>query len=154
MNHVTLMGRLTREPEYHEAKDASSVPYTRYTLAVDRRGAKKDSKETADFVPCVVFGKAAEFVKNYLHKGNKIALEGRLQTHSYTNKDGQKVFSMVVVVLTQEFAESKKAEGGNTAPAKPAQQAAPAQNAPAAQSTPADDFMTAPEDADDYLPFA
>lgn len=102
MNSVNLMGRLTNDPK---ANDAGTV--TRYTLAVDRR-FKREGEPTADFVSCVVFGKPGEFASKFLRKGMKIAVTGRIQTGSYTNKDGAKVYTTDVVVESQEFAEPKK----------------------------------------------
>ena len=110
MNKVILIGRLTREPEvrYSQGENASAV--ARYTLAVDRR-FKREGDATADFISCVCFGKLAEFAEKYLHQGVKIAVTGRIQTGSYTNKDGVKVYTTDVVVEEQEFAESKKKSG-------------------------------------------
>ena len=103
MNKVILIGRLTREPE---VKYSGETAVARYTLAVDRKW-KKDGEATADFINCTAFGKSAEFAEKYLSKGTKIAVTGRIQTGSYTNKDGQKVYTTEVVVEEQEFAESK-----------------------------------------------
>ena len=87
MNKVILMGRLTRDPEVRYSQGEQATAVARYTLAVDRRGRSQEN--SADFIPCVAFGKAAEFAERYLHKGTKIVLTGRIQTGSYTNKDGQ-----------------------------------------------------------------
>lgn len=106
MNKVILMGRLTKNPE---TRQASETTVTRFTIAVDRRH-KQDGGQAADFPSCVAFGKTAEFISKYFHKGMKIALDGRIQTGSYTNKDGVKVYTTEVVVENAEFAESKKAE--------------------------------------------
>ena len=114
MNRVVLMGRLTREPDVRYTQGDNSMCIARYTLAVDRRfsrGAGNDGN-SADFIPCVVFGRSAEFAEKYLHKGTKIAVSGRIQTGSYTNRDGQKVYTTEVVVEDQEFAESRNASGG------------------------------------------
>ena len=113
MNKVMLIGRLTREPEvrYSQGENASAV--ARYTLAVDRR-FKREGDATADFISCVCFGKLAEFAEKYLHQGVKIAVTGRIQTGSYTNKDGVKVYTTDVVVEEQEFAESKAASASNS----------------------------------------
>lgn len=100
MNKVLLIGRLTKDPEYREAKELSIA---KYTLAVDRRGS-----EHADFISCVVFGKGADFANEYLKRGTKIAIEGRIQTGSYENKKGEKVYTTDVIVDAQEFCESKK----------------------------------------------
>lgn len=124
MNKVILMGRLVKNPEV-KADTSGNISMARYTLAVDRMRTKKDEDPGADFINCVVFGKSAEFAKNYLRKGTKIAIEGRIQTGSYTNKTGQKVYTTDVVIERQEFAESKAANGdGNSA--KPSQAPAPA----------------------------
>ena len=117
MNKVELMGRLTRNPEtrYSSAQDGTQTAITRYTLAVDRRMARQnqDGQQTADFIPCVCFGKTAEFAQKYFVQGIKIAIVGRIQTGSYTDKDGRKVYTTDVVVEEQEFAESKNASSGN-----------------------------------------
>lgn len=110
MNKVILMGRLVKNPEVRQ--DANGViSMARYALAVDRMRTKKDEDPGADFINCVVFGKSAEFAKNYLRKGTKLVIEGRIQTGSYTNKNGQKVYTTDVVIDRQEFAESKAANG-------------------------------------------
>lgn len=98
MNQVVLIGRLTKEPDIRKG----DTNVARYTLAVDRRG------EGADFISCVTFGGGADFAEKYLHKGTKIAVSGRIQTGSYTNKEGQKVYTTDVVVSNHEFAESKQ----------------------------------------------
>lgn len=115
MNKVILMGRLTRDPEVRMSGDTAVA---RFSLAVDRR-FKKDGDQTADFINCVAFGKTGEFVEKYGRKGTKFVVEGRIQTGSYTNKDGQKVYTTDVVVEQVEFAESKNTSGdsnstGNT----------------------------------------
>ena len=115
MNKVILMGRLVKNPEVRQ--DANGViSMARYTLAIDRMWTKKDEDPGADFINCVVFGKSAEFAKNYLRKGTKLVIEGRIQTGSYTNKNGQKVYTTDVVTERQEFAESKAASSGNGNP--------------------------------------
>ncbi len=108
MNKVILMGRLTRDPEIRYAQNESGTAVARYTLAVDRR-YKREGEQNADFIGCVVFGKGAEFAEKYLQKGTKIAVTGRIQTGSYTNKEGNKVYTTDVIVDEQEFAESKSA---------------------------------------------
>lgn len=112
MNKTILMGRLTRDPEvrYTQGDNASAV--ARFSLAVDRR-FKKDGEQTADFINCVAFGKTGEFIEKYGRKGTKFAVEGRIQTGSYTNKDGQKVYTTDVVVEQVEFVESKASTDGN-----------------------------------------
>ena len=105
MNKVISMGRLTRDPEVRYSQGEQAMAVARYTLAVDRRG--RNQENSADFIQCVAFGKAAEFAERYLHKGTKIVLTGRIQTGSYTNKDGQRVYTTDIVAEDQEFAESK-----------------------------------------------
>ena len=117
MNKVILMGRLTRDPDVRYSQGENSMAIARYTLAVDRRVRRNEGgaqdQQTADFIGCVAFGKSAEFAEKYLHQGTKIAVEGRIQTGSYTNKDGQKVYTTDIVVENQEFAESKNTSTGN-----------------------------------------
>ncbi len=112
MNKVILMGRLTRDPEVRYSAGENALAIARYTLAVDRR-FRRDGEATADFINCVSFGRTAEFAEKYLKQGTKIAITGRIQTGSYTNKDGNKVYTTEVVVEEQEFAESKNASGNN-----------------------------------------
>ena len=112
MNKVILMGRLVKNPEVRQGANGE-ISMARYTLAVDRMRTKKDEDPGADFINCVVFGKSAEFAKNYLRKGVKLVVEGRIQTGTYTNKNGQKVYTTDVVTERQEFAESKAASGEN-----------------------------------------
>lgn len=152
MNKVILMGRLTRDPDIRYSAGESSTAVARYTLAVDRR-FKRDGEPTADFISCVAFGRSAEFAEKYFRQGIKIAVTGRIQTGSYTNRDGVKVYTTDIVVEDQEFAESKNASpdggsafgGGNygSAPA-PAPSSAPAS---------ADGFMNIPDGIDEELPF-
>lgn len=139
MNKVILIGRLCRDPEIRYSQ-GSDTAIGRYTLAVDRRYKKDGDEQTADFINCVVFGKGAEFVEKYLKKGTKIAVVGRMQTGSYTNKDGVKVYTTDVVVEQQEFAESK---GSSTGDGQQGRQA------PAVDS---DGFMNIPDNLDE-LPF-
>lgn len=113
MNKVILMGRLTRDPEVRYSQGENSTAVARYTVAVDRKSSKDNE---ADFIPCVCFGKAAEFVEKYLRKGLKVAVTGRLQTGSYTNKEGNRVFTTDVVVEEHEFAESKNSGSNNQTP--------------------------------------
>ena len=113
MNKVILMGRLTRDPEVRYSQGEQPLAIARYSIAVDRRGRNSADGATADFINCVAFGKQGEFAEKYLHKGTKIAIIGRIQTGSYTNREGQKVYTTEVVVEEQEFAESKNAQGGN-----------------------------------------
>ena len=107
MNKAILMGRLTRDPEVRYSQGDNQMAIARYTLAVDRRFNRNNDENTADFIPCVAFGKAGEFAERYFRKGTKIAVTGRIQTGSYTNKDGVKVYTTEVIVEEQEFAESK-----------------------------------------------
>lgn len=116
MNKVILMGRLTKEPEVrYTQNDSNQMAIARFTLAVDRR-IKKEGQQDADFISCVAFGRQGEFAEKYLKQGTKIALVGRIQTGSYTNKDGQKVYTTDVVVEEMEFAESKKESKPQEAP--------------------------------------
>lgn len=151
MNKVILIGRLTREPEvrYSQGENASAV--ARYTLAVDRR-FKREGDATADFISCVSFGKGAEFAEKYLHQGVKIAVTGRIQTGSYTNKDGVKVYTTDVVVEDQEFAESKAVSDANAGSFRAAAPSpAPAPATPVSDA--GDGFMNIPDGIDEELPF-
>lgn len=139
MNKVILMGRLTRDPEVRYTQGEQAMAVARYTLAVDRRG--KNQENSADFIQCVAFGKAAEFAERYLHKGTKIVLTGRIQTGSYTNKEGQRIYTTDVVAEDQEFAESKNAESGGIYSNQPA----------LAPQSGNDGFMPAGDDSE--LPF-
>lgn len=141
MNKVILMGRLTSNPEIRYTTGGNPTSFARYTLAVDRRYKRQGDDQTADFINCVVFGRGAEFAENYLHQGTKIVAVGRIQTGSYTNKDGQRVYTTDVVVEEQEFAESKGANGERAAPSQTG--AAP---------TSGDGFMDVPEG--ESLPFS
>ena len=147
MNKVILMGRLTRDPEVRYSQGESAITIAKYTLAVDRRFRREGSDQTADFIGCVAFGKQAEFAEKYFHQGTKIAITGRIQTGSYTNKDGQRVYTTDVVVEEQEFAESKAAS----------EQSRYQQSAPAARPEPSmaagDGFMNIPDGIDEELPF-
>ena len=116
------MGRLTRDPDIRYSQGENAMAIARYTLAVDRRGRKDGSSDqSADFISCVSFGKVAEFAERYLRQGTKIVAEGRIQTGSYTNKDGQKVYTTDVVVENCEFAESKNSasDAGNYSSSRP-----------------------------------
>ncbi len=144
MNKVILCGRLTRDPEVRYSQGENQTAIARYTLAVDRRYKRQGDEQTADFINCVVFGKGAEFAENYLRQGTKIIAEGRIQTGSYTNKDGNKVYTTDVVVENQEFAESKAAaakNNGGDAPTKPQASASE------------DGFMNIPDGLEEELPF-
>lgn len=112
MNKVILMGRLVRDPEVRYSQGTESTTIARYTLAVDRK-VRTNNQDSVDFIPCVAFGRAADFAEKYLHKGTKIVITGRIQTGSYTNKDGVRVYTTDVVVEDQEFAESKATNGSS-----------------------------------------
>ena len=147
MNKVILMGRLTRDPEVRYSQGENSTAIARYTLAVDRRFRRNnDGEQTADFIGCVAFGRSAEFAEKYFRQGLKVIVTGRIQTGSYTNKEGQKVYTTDVVVEEQEFAESKNASSANTQ----SYQAAPA---PAPSADAGDGFMNIPDGIDEELPF-
>ena len=118
MNKVILMGRLTRDPDVRYSQGDNSMAIARYTLAVDRR-FKRDGEASADFISCVAFAKQAEFAERYLHQGTKLVVEGRIQTGSYTNKDGQKVYTTDIVVENCEFAESKATSDSNSVGSRP-----------------------------------
>ncbi|WP_044915058.1 single-stranded DNA-binding protein [Butyrivibrio sp. WCE2006] len=151
MNKVILMGRLTRDPEVRYSQGESSLAIARYTLAVDRRFSRNNQDgQTADFINCVAFGKSGEFAEKYFRKGTKIAVTGRIQTGSYTNKDGQKVYTTEVVVEDQEFAESKNANGSNSGFSGSAP--APAFDAPVSSNA-GDGFINLPDGIDEELPF-
>lgn len=145
------MGRLTRDPEIKYTQGGNSMAIARYTLAVDRR-FKRDGEPTADFINCVAFGRGAEFTEKYFRQGLKVVVTGRIQTGSYTNKDGQKVYTTDVVVEEQEFAESKATSDANAGSFSHAGgfQQAPAPT-PAADA--GDGFMNIPDGIDEELPF-
>ena len=153
MNKVILMGRLTRDPEVRYSAGNNSMAVARYTLAVDRR-FRSDGESNADFIGCVAFGRSAEFAEKYLRQGTKIVVTGRIQTGSYTNRDGQKVYTTDVVVEDQEFAESKAAasESGMMRQSAPSPMAASPMPSPA-QASSADGFMNIPDGIDEELPF-
>lgn len=150
MNKVILMGRLTRDPEVRYSQAAEPMAIARYTLAVDRRFSRRDSQnneQTADFIPCVAFGRLGEFAEKYLKQGTKIAITGRIQTGSYTNKEGNRVYTTEVIVEEQEFAESKNASGNNGGGYQREDRPAPA-------NASADGFMDIPTGLEgDDLPF-
>lgn len=139
MNKVILCGRLTRNPEVrYKTNGNESMAIARFTLAVDRRGRKTNGSSEADFINCVSFGSSAEFVEKHLRKAVKVLVSGRIQTGSYTNKDGQKVYTTDVITEDIEFAESKSVSDAGAAPGTPV--------------TDAEGFMSIPE-GDDELPF-
>lgn len=151
MNKVILMGRLTRDPDVRYSAGENSTAVARYTLAVYRR-FHRDGDATADFIGCVAFGRQAEFAEKYLRQGTKIAITGRIQTGSYTNREGQKVYTTDVVVEEQEFAESKNAGGNNGGYSAP-QHNNPAPSANTSDLGSADGFMNIPDGIDEELPF-
>lgn len=112
MNYVVLMGRLTQDPELRYSQGEEPIAVASYVLAVDRRGRKEEQgKQTADFLRCIAFGRGAEFADKYFQKGQRVLVSGRIQTGSYTNREGQKVYTTDIVVDNQEFADSKGAGG-------------------------------------------
>jgi len=135
MNKVVLLGRLTRDPEIRYSAGAESKAVSKFSLAVDR-AYKKDGEQSADFINCVAFGKSAEFAEKYFRKGQKILVEGRWQTGSYTDKSGHKVYTNDCIIEKFDFADSKKE--GNPAPDP---------------QTDADGFMNIPDGIDEELPF-
>ncbi len=144
MNKVILVGRLTRDPEVRYG-GANNTAVARFSLAVDRR-LKRENEPTADFINCVAVGKSAEFIEKYFKKGVKVSICGHIQTGSYTNKDGQKVYTTDVFVEEQEFAESRNAsQQNNNVQAGPS----PYGNMP----TDSDGFMNIPDGIDEELPF-
>ena len=142
MNKVILMGRLTRDPEIRYSQNGNSSAIARFTLAVDRRFKRQGDDQTADFINCVAFGKTAEFVEGYLKQGTKVVGCGRIQTGSYTNKEGQRVYTTDVVIEELEFAESKKAQQYDTG--REAQKS----------ELDADGFVNIPDGLEDGLPFS
>lgn len=144
MNKVILMGRIVRDPEIRYSQGEKSTAIARYSLAVPRK-FKRDGDQECDFISCVAFGKLGEFAEKYLRKGTKIVIVGRIQTGSYTNKDGQKVYTTDVVVEEQEFAESKNASAAN----------ANTQLDPISSPRDlGDGFMNIPDGIDEELPFS
>lgn len=142
MNKVILMGRLTRDPNVRYTQGAESTCVARYTLAVDRR-VKQEGQQSADFIGCVAFGRNGEFAEKYLKQGSKIVVTGHIQTGSYTNRDGNKVYTTDIVIEEQEFAESKAAAERNQ------------QQEPQPQpETDENGFMNIPDGLDEELPFS
>lgn len=144
MNKVVLMGRLTRDPDIRYTQQQMCA--ARLTLAVDRRFKKDGDQQTADFISCVAFGKTGEFIEKYCHQGTKLVVEGRIQTGSYTNRDGNKVYTTDVVIEDQEFAESKGSSSSDGGSYQPAGRPSPA-------NASAEGFMSIPEGIEDDLPF-
>ena len=143
MNKVILMGRLTRDPEVRYSQGDNSMAIARYSLAVDRKYKRDGDEQTADFINCVAFGKSGEFAEKYLHKGTKVVVVGRIQTGSFTNKDGQKVYTTDVVVEEHEFAESKN-NGNGTGTSNTSSNS---------NTSASDGFMNIPDGIDEELPF-
>ena len=139
MNKVILIGRLVRDVDVRQSQGNEPMTIARYTIAVDRRTKRKEGEQSADFIPVIAFGKAGEFAEKYFHKGTKVVVSGRMQTGSYTNKDGQKVYTTDIVAEDQEFAESKTTSGE----VRSKQEEAPAD----------DGFVNVESDIDDSLPF-
>lgn len=159
MNKVILMGRLTRDPEVRYSQGASQTSVARFSVAVDRR-FKREGEPDADFFNCTAFGKQAEFIERYLHKGTKVVLCGRIQNDNYTNKEGQMVYSVRVMVDEIEFAESKNASGANAGGGynnaggygNSGGYAGGGNSAPAPSGA-GDGFMNIPDGIDEELPF-
>ena len=150
MNKVVLMGRLTRDPEVRYSQGETPIAIARFTLAVNRRVRQQDdTQQSADFISCVCFGKVAEIVERYCRQGMKIAITGRIQTGSYTNRDGQKVYTTEVVVEDIEFAESKNAQ----ASAGNSYDAGGYTSGPEPSTAAGDGFMNIPDGIDEELPF-
>jgi single-strand DNA-binding protein len=145
MNKVILMGRLTRDPEVRYSQGESSLAIARFSLAVDRR-FKKQGEPEADFFNCTAFGKQAEFTEKYLKQGTKMVVIGRVQNDNYTNKDGQKVYSVQIMVDELEFAESKSTGSESGGSYQQTSRPAPSQAI-------GDGFMNIPDGIDEELPF-
>ena len=144
MNKVILMGRLTRDAEVRYSQGESSTAVARFSLAVDRRFKRDGDDQSAVFINCVAFGRTGEFMERFGRKGTKFLVEGRIQTGSYTNKDGQKVYTTDVVVEQVEFAESK-ASGDNSGYVPT--------DRPSPSGAAGDGFMNIPDGIDEELPF-
>ena len=144
MNKVVLMGRLTRNPDVRYSQGEKATCVARYTLAVNRR-FRRDGEQDADFINCVAFGRQGEFAEKYMKQGTKIVISGRIQTGSYTNRDGVKVYTTDVVVEECEFAESKNAAGDNSGFTP--------SDRPSPSSAAGDGFMNIPDGIDEELPF-
>lgn len=145
MNKVILMGRITRDAEIRYTQGEKSTAIARFSLAVDRRFKKDNDEQNTDFISCIAFGKIAEFLEKFGCKGTKFVVDGRIQTGSYNNKDGQKVYTTDVVVENIEFAESKNSSGSGGSTNQPA---------PAPSSSSAGDgFMNIPDGINEELPF-
>ena len=143
MNKVILLGNLTRDPEIRYSQGEKQMAVARFSLAVNRRFAK-DGETNADFLNCTAFGKTAEFVGKYFRQGSRMSLVGRIENNNYTNKNGEKVYSVQIMVEEVEFAERKSAQSNNQTQN---------QNQPAQTNGSDDDFMNIPDGIEDGLPF-
>ena len=154
MNKVILMGRLTRDPDVRYTQGDNPMCIARYTLAVDRRVSRNNQDgQAADFIGCVAFGKSGEFIEKYCHRGTKICVTGRIQTGSYTNKSGQKVYTTDVVAEDQEFAESKSA-ASSVPEDQMTETQGQSEHQKSADDPAPDGFMDIPDDMDTELPFS
>lgn len=157
MNKVILMGRLTRDPEIRYSQSDASMAVARFSLAVDRRGRKEGGQQTADFINCVAFRQQAEFAERYLTKGIKIVLSGRIQTGSYTNQEGQRIYTTDVVAEEIEFAESKNAsanqQGQSTNGASMGNNGQNRQSRSQSMNQTPEGFMNIPQGISEELPF-
>lgn len=158
MNKVILMGRLTRDPDIRYSQGERQMAVARYSLAVNRSFRREGDPE-ADFINCVAFGRQAEFTERYLKKGMRMLVTGRIQTGSYTNRDGVKVYTTDIIVEDQEFAESKAASDRNAAAFQSQggyqpQDAGQPHGRLEPEQAPADGFMNIPDGIDDELPFS
>ena len=145
MNKVILMGRLTRDPDIRYSQGTDGICIARYTLAVDRRFTRNENGQNADFISCVAFGKSGEFAEKYFHRGLKVVVTGHIQTGSYTNREGQKVYTTDIVVEDQEFAESKSAQQTGGVPQQ--------KNGQPDNIADEGGFMDIPDSLDEDLPF-
>ena len=148
MNKVILMGRLTRDPEVRVSTGERQTNIGRFSIAVDRR-FKREGQPDADFFNCTCFGKQAEFVEKYLHKGTKVVVVGSVQNDNYTKQDGSQVYSVQIMVDEIEFAESKNAAAAGEGSGQGYVQTPP----PSQNEAPDDGFMNMPEEMDESLPF-
>lgn len=156
MNKVVLMGRLTRDPEVRYSSGEKSMAIARYTLAVDRRFKRGNGngEQTADFIPCVAFDRAAEFAEKYFRQGMRVLVSGRIQTGSYTNREGQKVYTTEVILEDQEFADSKGASGGSGNYSASQTGGYAEEKKPSPQNASTEGFMNIPDGVEDEgLPF-
>ena len=143
MNKVILLGNLTRDPEIRYSQGEKQIAVARFSLAVNRKFAN-DGETNADFLNCTAFGKTAEFIENYFRQGSRMSLVGRIENNNYTNKNGEKVYSVQIMVEEVEFAERKSAQSNNQTKN---------QNQPAQTNGGDDDFMNIPDGIEHGLPF-